>query len=52
MNYTLMGWYAFTAQVFLADIGRKLNVHKTFRKRPEHFPNVLCTFSLRPVYMG
>ena len=29
------------------DTGRKLNVHKTFRKRP-----VLCTFNLRPVSRG
>ena len=31
------------------DIGRKLNVHKTFRRR---LMNVLCTFSLRPVSTG
>ena len=29
--------------------GRKLNVHKTFRRRPL---NVLCTFKLRPVSTG
>ena len=32
--------------------GRKLNVHKTFRRRPGRPLNVLCTFSLRPVYTG
>ena len=32
-----------------ADTGRKLNVHKTFRRRPGRLLNVLCTFSLRPV---
>ena len=32
--------------------GRKLNVHKTFRRRPGHLLNFLCTFSLRPVSMG
>ena len=32
-----------------ADTGRKLNVHKTFRRRPGRLLNVLCTFNLRPV---
>ena len=31
------------------DTGHKLNVHKTFRRRPGRLLNVLCTFSLRPV---
>ena len=31
------------------DTGRKLNVHKRFRKRPGRLLNVLCTFNLRPV---
>ena len=35
-----------------ADTGRKLNVHKTFRRRPGRFLNVLYTFNLRPVFMG
>ena len=34
------------------DTGRKLNVHKTFRRRPGHLLNVLCTFNLRPVFTG
>ena len=34
------------------DTGRKLNVNKTFRRRPGHFLNVLCTFNLRPVSTG
>ena len=34
------------------DIGRELNVHKTFRRRLGHFLNVLCTFNLRPVSTG
>ena len=34
------------------DTGRKLNVHKTFRRRLERFPNVLYTFNLRPVSTG
>ena len=31
------------------DTGRKLNVHKTFRRRPGRLLNVICTFNLRPV---
>ena len=31
------------------DIGRKLNVHKTLRRRPGRLMSVLCTFNLRPV---
>ena len=34
------------------DTGRKLNVHKTFRRRPGRLLNVLCTFHLRPVSTG
>ena len=29
-----------------------MNVHKTFRRRPGHLLNVLCTFNLRPVFTG
>ena len=32
--------------------GRKLNVHKTFRRRPGRLMIVLCTFNLRPVSTG
>ena len=32
---------------FLVDTRCKLNVHKTFRTRPERLLNVLCTFNLR-----
>ena len=32
--------------------GRKLNVHKTFRRRPGLLLNVLCTFDLLPVSTG
>ena len=32
--------------------GRKLNVHKTFRKRPGRLLNVLFTFHLRSMSMG
>ena len=34
------------------DTGLKLNVHKTFRRRPGRLLNVLCTFNLRPVSRG
>ena len=34
------------------DTGRKLNLHKTFRRRPGRLLNVLCTFNLRPVSTG
>ena len=34
------------------DTGCKLNVHKTFRRRPWRLLNVLCTFNLRLVSMG
>ena len=32
--------------------GRKSNVHITFRRRPGHLLNVLCTFNLRSVSTG
>ena len=35
-----------------SSIGRKLSVHKTFRRPPGRLLNVLCTFSLRPVSTG
>ena len=34
------------------DTGRKLNVHKAFRRRPGRLLNVLCTFNLRLVSTG
>ena len=34
------------------DKRRKLNVHKTFRRRSGRLLNVLCTFNLRPVSTG
>ena len=34
------------------DTGRKLNAHKTFRRRPGRRLNVLCTFNLRRVSTG
>ena len=38
--------------IFPVDTGRKLNVHKTFRRRLGRLLKVLGTFSLRPVSMG
>ena len=37
---------------FPVDTGCKLNVHKTFRRRPGRLLNVLCIFNLRPVSTG
>ena len=37
---------------FPVDTGRKLNVHKTFKRRPGRLLNVLCTFNLCPVSRG
>ena len=34
------------------DTVRKLNVHKTFRRRTGRLLNVLCTFNLRPMSTG
>ena len=34
------------------DVGRKLNVHKMFRRRPGRLLNVLCTFDLHSVPTG
>ena len=34
------------------DTGRKLNVHKTFRRRPRRLLNVLCTLNLHLVPTG
>ena len=39
----------FQKSSILVDTGRKLNLHKTFRRRLERLLNVLCTFNLRPV---
>ena len=39
-------------KLFPVDTGRKLNAHKTFRRRPGRLLNVLCTYNLRPVSTG
>ena len=43
---------AHSLALFPVDTGRKLNVHKTFRRRPGRLLNVLCTFNVRPVSTG
>ena len=42
----------FVLDDYQVDTGRKLNVHKTFRRRPGRLLNVLFTFNLRPVSTG
>ena len=37
---------------FSVDTGHKLNVHKTFRRRPGRLLKVMCKFDLRPVSRG
>ena len=44
--------FKYTYKCYPLDTGRKLNVHKTFRRRPGRTLNVLCTFNLRPVTKG
>ena len=48
-NKTLLNWNKLSYPV---DTGRKLNVHKTFRRRPRRLLNVLCMFNLRPASTG
>ena len=38
--------------LYPADMERNLNVHKTFRRGPGSFLNVLCAFNLRPASTG
>ena len=52
-------WLSFWVQSYFfansscsLDTGRKLNAHKTFRRRPGCLLNVLCTFNLHPVSRG
>ena len=48
----LISKFFINGESFPVDTGRKLKVHKTFRRRPGRFLNVLCTFNLRPVPTG
>ena len=41
-----------TNERYPVDTGCKLNVHKTFGRRPGRLLNVLCKFNLRPVSTG
>ena len=43
-----IGVFKFSLRITV-DTGRKLNVHRTFRRRSGRVLNVLCTFNLRPV---
>ena len=46
-------YHLFVVIIFLLLLlGHKLNVHKTFRRRPERLLNFLCTFNLRPKSTG
>ena len=49
LNYEELQTVLCKVETIPIETGRKLNVHKTFRSRPERLLNVLCTFSLRPV---
>ena len=41
-----------SSRLYPVDTGRKLNVHKAFRRRPGRLLNVLCMLNLRPVSTG
>ena len=45
-------WEYFKKTANPVDTGRRLNVHKTFRRRPGRLLNVWGTFNLRPVSTG
>ena len=49
---TLQSWSVFSYFDCPVDAGRKLNVHKTFRRRQGRLLNVLYTFNQRPVSTG
>ena len=53
-TYVCWEWYQITQSItnILVDTGRKLNVHKTLRRRPRRLLNVLRTFNLRPMSVG
>ena len=48
-NYSVEKLFIWTCPL---DTWRTLNVHKTFRKRPGHLLNVLCSLKLHPVSKG
>ena len=45
VNYARIHWSIFS--LYPMNTGRRLNVHKRFRRRPERLLNVLFTFNLR-----
>ena len=51
-NHTLWNLSFFTLKFLPVDTWYKLNIHKTFRRLPGRLLNVLCEFSLRPVFTG
>ena len=51
-NWCFMVSWQLDAVYFPVDTGRKLNLHKTFRRRLRRLLNVLCTFNLCPVSTG
>ena len=44
--------FLLTFMIDQIETERKLNVHKTFRRRPGRLLSALCTFNLRPVSTG
>ena len=52
LKFTPPGPYDNHSFTYPVGTGRKLNVHKTFRRRPGRLLNVLCTLNLRPVSTG
>ena len=53
-NTFLLWYFDFTSGFHINSVvtGRKLNVHKMFRRRSGRLLNVLCSFNLRPVSTG
>ena len=51
-TFMIINWLKFIASTKNPVKPRKLNVHKTFRRRPGRLVNVLCTFNLRPGSTG
>ena len=52
VQFTVHGSLQIRFTLFPIDTGHKLNVHMTFRRRPGHLLNVLCTFNLCSVSTG
>ena len=52
LNRFRTSFWCFYYWLCTVDTRRKLNVHKTFRRRLGRLLNVLCTFNLRPMSTG